>query len=148
MNTTILEAYKALPYGENFIAWLESKDLLETFITRVEERCNREGHSLEFYANRCIGEEPREYVTLSLYYCQCAEGQDFWVNIDVEWNNVCRLNGYARLSFTFDSYQLVKTQYCFDAFTLEEAEQMYKQYIHDNGIDAIAHELAYTKHND
>lgn len=142
MNTTILEAYKALPYGKEFIAWLEEKHILDAFINRVEERCNIEGRLFDYYPRRCKKDKPADYITLSLWFCRCAEGEQFWRDIHNEWVLLCEERGYKEKLFTFDVYKLVKQSLSFSAYTQEQAEQLLKESIKNSETQAVAHELS------
>ena len=143
MNTTILDGYKALPYGKEFIAWLEEKHILEAFINRVEERCVRNSRSPMFFPDRCKGDEPSQYITLSLYFCQCAEGEQFWRDMHEQWGSTCEEKAYKPKRFTFDVFVLTKAPYVFDAYTEEEAEQKLYSYLADHCVErVVAHELS------
>ena len=145
MNTAIYEAYKALPYGENFLNWLKDNAILDEFITELETRFTREGRNLDYFIDRCKADAPGTYVTLSLWFEKCAKGFDFWKEWSDKWFAYAAEHKLRVHYYNFDLFYLRKASRSVDAYTLEEAEAKLKSILDGASDTYVGHSLVSTE---
>jgi len=144
MNTAIYEGYKTLPYGENFLNWLKDMGILDEFINEVEARCGREDRSnADFYINRCRENKiPSDYITLSLYFRNCANGHEYWAEWHNKWTEYTNANDIKIHAYVFDLFRLARDTQTIAAFSQEEAETILKKWLKNKCCDCVGYKFS------